>query len=165
MKLWVLTLTLLAISARPTGAIATGMQDQPPAACRVSDAVNANPVGTFSDLPAPIPTGPWYINPERTVWARTGGAGTVLRSEGTRNQVLWIRPADAPLIVSGRRTDAAAPPMRNTFTAAVGEYGASELFFPTEGCWKITAETSNSRLTFVVWVATPAPPTPRVGRR
>jgi hypothetical protein len=164
MKWWMLALTMLSILVRSTDATADGVQE-PPSACQLTEAVAAaDPPAGIRDLAAPFPKGPWYINPERTVWARIGRAGTVLRSEGTRNQVLWIRPADVPLVVTGRRTDAAASPMRAAFTAAAGGYTSSEIFFPAAGCWEIAAVADANQLTFVVWVAPPLPPSEPVAR-
>ena len=66
-------------------------------------------------------------------WKNGVGLDNSLRSEGTRSQMIWIRPADVQLVVRGRRTDAAAPPMRATFTGAVGELRLFGDLFPNGG--------------------------------
>ena len=76
------------------------------------------------------------------------------------------------LIIEGRRLDASAPPLR----ARTAEYESSgfqpsTLFFPTAGCWEVTAKTGQASLTFVTSVvldrpqATPDTSTPNAALR
>jgi len=68
-------------------------------------------------------------------------------------KVGWFRPAGAPLEVSGRRIDGEAPPLTADVPASYPtRFQASGLYFPTEGCWEVTAKAEKSELTFVVWV-------------
>jgi len=66
------------------------------------------------------------------------------RGEGVRGK----------LKIHGRRLDAAAPPLRARIPDGYGETGfqATALIFPTEGCWEVTGEVGETRLTFVTRV-------------
>jgi hypothetical protein len=62
------------------------------------------------------------------------------------------------LTVKGKRLDSSAAPLQSD-DHANGGWKADDQFivtginFPTIGCWEITANYKNDRLTFVVWVA------------
>jgi len=62
------------------------------------------------------------------------------------------------LTVKGKRLDSSAAPLKSD-DHANGGWTADDQFiitginFPTIGCWEITANYQNDRLTFVVWVA------------
>ena len=65
----------------------------------------------------------------------------------------WDRAVRGRLRISGRRLDAAAPPLH----ALMSDYGPigfqpSSLVFPTEGCWEITGRVAGRSLTFVTRV-------------
>ena len=67
----------------------------------------------------------------------------------------WWRGSSArgPLAIEGRRLDADAPPLRAHLPAGYGDaFQASALFFPTEGCWRVTGASGGATLTFVVIV-------------
>ena len=66
------------------------------------------------------------------------------RGEGVRGK----------LKIHGRRLDAAAPPLRARIPDGYGETGfqATALIFPMEGCWEVTGEVGETRLTFVTRV-------------
>ena len=112
-------------------------QQSPASTCQVTETVDtAAPPATLRELP--FPHGPWFINPERTVWAGIGWQpASVLRSEGAVNKVLWIRPEGVPLLLTGRRLDASSPAMRAAVGATRGQYVLSDLYFPTAGCWEV----------------------------
>ncbi len=70
-------------------------------------------------------------------------------------KVGWWRGVPGNLVVSGRRLDRSAPPLR----AGVpnGSYGnegfiPSALTFPTVGCWRVIGKQGGASLTFVVKV-------------
>jgi hypothetical protein len=75
-----------------------------------------------------------------------------------RDGYSWTKEPEPNLTVSGRRLDAAAPPLHadKATNAYSGESGSAMLVgvdFPTLGCWEITGQYADAKLTFVVWVA------------
>jgi len=58
------------------------------------------------------------------------------------------------LKIRGRRLDAPAPPLRADIPNGYGDTGfqATALIFPTEGCWEVTGEVADTRVTFVTRV-------------
>ncbi|MFX3824768.1 hypothetical protein ACJBTM_10570, partial [Streptococcus suis] len=77
--------------------------------------------------------GPWYINADRTIWASVPRAGWSAGGD----KVMWIRPAGSDLVVSGRRLDGEAPPLRADIPCCYPTgFQASGLIFPTGGCWE-----------------------------
>lgn len=60
------------------------------------------------------------------------------------------------LRIEGRRLDGPAPALRAAVPDGYyGDFQASALFFPTPGCWEITAKSDRSTLTFVMLVLAP----------
>ena len=99
----------------------------------------------------PFPLGPWYISADRTIWAGWDAASCV--SGGKGNKVLWIRPQGTQLKVTGRRLDADAPPLKVTIPCCYPTgFQATGLFFPTAGCWEVTAKAGSSELKYVTKV-------------
>jgi hypothetical protein len=66
----------------------------------------------------------------------------------------WYRVRSGQLSITGRRLDAAVPPLRADVPDGYGDSGfqASGVQFPTEGCWAITGHLGGSELTFVTFV-------------
>jgi hypothetical protein len=66
----------------------------------------------------------------------------------------WWRAANGRLAITGRRLDAAAPPLRADVPDGYGDTGfqATGVTFPTEGCWQVTGRAGGSTLTFVTLV-------------
>jgi len=66
----------------------------------------------------------------------------------------WYRAVEGELVVTGRRLDAASPPLRANIPGGYGTIGfqASELIFPAEGCWEVTGRVAKQTLTFVTLV-------------
>lgn len=66
----------------------------------------------------------------------------------------FIRGVTGPLIVEGHRLDADAEPLRADIPEGYGDSGfqVTGLFFPTTGCWEVTARVGDSSLTFVTEV-------------
>jgi hypothetical protein len=116
--------------------------------------------------PSADPVGPanWYINADRTIWAGpvpedgwpSGGklfsGSAVVKGQKT----YWVRPQSTQLVIGGRRLDASAPPVEThipcCYTTGFQIVG---LFFPTEGCWEVTAKSGDSELQFVTQVKRP----------
>ncbi len=66
----------------------------------------------------------------------------------------WYRIVSGTLAITGRRLDAAAPPLRASVPDGYGPQGfqASGVSFSTDGCWEISGSVGNSKLTFVTFV-------------
>ena len=66
----------------------------------------------------------------------------------------WWRGIKGELRISGNRLDAKAPPVRADISDAYGRSGfqPSAIFFPTDGCWKITGSVGDASLTFVTMI-------------
>lgn len=67
----------------------------------------------------------------------------------------WWRATSGKLRVTGRRLDAAAPPLSATIPDGYGDSGfqSSGVRFPTRGCWQVTGRVGDVSLTFVTAVA------------
>ena len=113
--------------------ITTSVFDEPP------DDPNADPFGS----------GPWFINEDRTIWV--SAHPWVPGPNG--NKVLWIRPAGTELTVTGRRLDGDAPPLNAEIPCCYPTgFQVTGLYFPTGGCWEVTATAGESKLQFVTMV-------------
>ncbi len=65
-------------------------------------------------------------------------------------KIAWVRGVHGHLMLTGRRLDRPAPPMRSR----VYEYQdigfqPTSLGFPSEGCWEVTGRVGPAKLTFV----------------
>lgn len=101
--------------------------------------------------------GPFGLWPEGTVVFRPGGAGFTTQDGSLGMKFSWTRSVPGSLSVSGRRLDAAAPPLRFEANAGYGDVGfqSSYLIFSSPGCWEVTAqvgERADSRLVFITKV-------------
>lgn len=66
----------------------------------------------------------------------------------------WWRGVRGDLRISGSRLDASGPSLRAHIPSGYDPTGfqASEVVFPTEGCWEVTATAGGGELTFVTLV-------------
>jgi len=66
----------------------------------------------------------------------------------------WWRIVPGTLMITGRRLDAPAPPLRASVPDGYGPHGfqASGVYFSTEGCWEVSGTVGSSKLTFVTFV-------------
>ena len=83
--------------------------------------------------------GAWAIvNHDGSIWAKLG----------------WWRGVPGRLVISGRRLDASAPPLRADVPDGYGSQGfqATGLIFPSVGCWRVVGKVGRASLTFVVRV-------------
>jgi hypothetical protein len=78
------------------------------------------------------------VNPDGSIWVKLG----------------WWRGVPGRLVISGRRLDASAPPLRADVPDGYGTLGfqATGLTFPTLGCWRVVGRIGRAHLTFVVRV-------------
>jgi len=67
------------------------------------------------------------------------------------NKVLWVRPRGTNLKVAGRRLDGDdAEELRVDIPCCYPTgFQASRVYFPTSGCWEVTAMAGDSELRFV----------------
>jgi hypothetical protein len=71
---------------------------------------------------------------------------------------VWNKETQPSLIVTGKRLDAQAPPLKASRAngAYADDMGSAMMMgvdFPMLGCWEITGHYKNTELTFIVWVA------------
>jgi hypothetical protein len=100
--------------------------------------------------------GHYFVNEDLSIWA---SASWAVEKEFEMNvaeewiKVGWFRPAGAELVVTGQRLDGEAPPLEfNASCCYPTRFQASGLYFPTEGCWEVTARSAESELSFIVRV-------------
>ena len=97
----------------------------------------------------PFGSGPWFVNADKTIWARPGPEYWTAGESG--NKVIWIRPAGTKLEVSGHRLDADAPELEVWIPDGyLTGFQVTGMTFPTPGCWEVTATAGESELKFVV---------------
>jgi hypothetical protein len=132
--------------------------------------VVANPSLAYTpapDCPVTIPgsTGPPGVSAgalfgsqssygNQDLWVGAMGPGGVIVSGPTGVKLGWWRFAEGRLVITGRRLDGTAPPLRSSVPDGYGSSGfqASGVEFPTGGCWEITGAVGGGRLTFVTYV-------------
>jgi hypothetical protein len=136
--------------------LAPGVQSQ--SNCPVTPLVPDYPTG------GPRVEHAWYANKDRTIWATFWGWDFVGHGpkeayprEGyiATRKVLWYKPSDSPLTVTGRRLDGAAPPVLYDISRdsrPTGPMQPSRVDFPTAGCWELDAKAGSSKLRIVVQV-------------
>lgn len=112
----------------------------------------------------PVRRANWYINADRTIWAGPlpeggwppGGRLYSGRAVVKGQKTYWVRPQGTELAISGRRLDASAPPVEAHIPCCYRTgFQIVGLFFPTEGCWEVTAKAGDSELRFITQVRQP----------
>lgn len=88
-----------------------------------------------------------YLWENGTVVFAPGGSGFVLSDGSLSMKFAWERGVRGRLRISGRRTDAPAPPLRAHIPSGYGDIGfqASAIIFPVPGCWEVTSTAKKSR--------------------
>jgi hypothetical protein len=108
----------------------------------------------------------WYINADRTIWAGpvpAGGwpSGGTLSSGGgivKGQKTYWVRPAGQQLVIAGHRIDGPAPALEAHVPCCYPTgFQIVALFFPTDGCWEVSANAGDRELTFVTQVKSSHP--------
>lgn len=169
-----MALRLLLASLVFASALCVGQQPTSPA---VPDTCPITKAGERPFVPPrPYPT----KTPQGTFWFGTDRLWTPLREDGTWKGLGHYTPDDptfrqklfywrqgynwkaAPrphLTVTGRRLDAPAPPLimpdpaSNAHSDEWKSFMVVVINLPTLGCWEITGNYENDKLTFIVWVA------------
>ena len=149
LKLFLLLLLLTAcMNSQPTENISAN-------SCPVTEPVWIKPPkdSAIPDAPA---FGYYFTNEDRSILASAWWIGREdyqlhVTEEGIK--LGWFRPAGAPLRINGQRLDEKAPPLQADIPGTYPtQFQATGIYFPTEGCWEITAEAEDRALTFVIWV-------------
>jgi hypothetical protein len=106
-----------------------------------------------------LSVGPFGLWPDGTIVFKPGGAGFQTKDGGLGMKFGWTRGISGKLIVTGRRIDADAPPLRfetnQTNDAHSRGFIASYLVFSSPGCWEVSAQIDgrvDSKITFVTRV-------------
>jgi hypothetical protein len=84
-----------------------------------------------------------------------GGSRATVEDDGSIHAKLgWWRGVPGKLRITGRRLDAAAPPLDAHIPAGYASRGfqPTGLVFPTVGCWRVVGQVGDARLTFIVKV-------------
>ena len=141
----------------------------PPATCPIT-----LPAGVAFIPPSPYPATP-PANYSDQFWYGTAGLWTLLRVDGTwtnlpldnsgySQKLFWWRAGysssaepNPKLTVTGKRLDSSAAPLTASRASnAMSDLGQSMdigILIPTPGCWEITGQYNDHKLSFVVWVA------------
>jgi hypothetical protein len=120
--------------------------------CPITQSIEAlpgwSPKGTYFGRPS----GPWYVNADRTIWV-----ASLKWKRWTPEKTPWLRPAGVPLEVTGRRLDGDAPPLQVHIYAIPysSRFQSSIIRFPSEGCWEVTAKAGTSELRFITKIPLP----------
>jgi len=121
--------------------------------CAVTEPAWLKPAedAALNDPPA---FGYYYVNEDQSIWASAyADKDHPLHAGKDGNKMGWFRSAGAALAVAGRRLDGDAPPLEADFPCCYPtRFQASGLYFPTAGCWEVTAQAADSKLIFTVWV-------------
>ncbi len=83
-----------------------------------------------------------------------GGSYATIGRDGTiSTKIGWWREGAGRLVITGRRLDARAPPLRSHVPSGYGPgFQPAGLLFPTVGCWRVVGRVGPARLAFVVKV-------------
>jgi len=130
-----------------TIALPGGISAAPVSACSESPVIREQPPGDpHADA---FGYGPWHISADRKIWV-----GTKFQAGEAGNKVIWIRPAGTKLLIKGRRVDAAGAPLRVGIPAEYPwSFQVTGLYFPSAGCWEVTARAGQSELSFMTEVS------------
>ncbi|MCB0197587.1 MAG: hypothetical protein KDJ65_36925 [Anaerolineae bacterium] len=133
-----------------------GCQPDEQSLCPVTKPILAKPPADAAVGGTPT-EGYYYINQDRSIWASawwTGQEEIYLRAGEEGNKVGWFRPDGAELKIDGQRIDAESDPLDTHVPCCYPtKFQSTGLYFPTAGCWEITAKAADSEIMFLVWVA------------
>ena len=138
-------------------------RDMPPANCHVTLPSDGVYEPTFPGFGLPGPDHFYFGTDKLWTWLPTSGTWRGPYPGGERDFVYsdklpWNRTPAAvrvgPLTVTGRRLDGSAPSFIETNEFFGYNRGGiiGGISIPVYGCWEITAQYDDQRLTFTVWV-------------
>jgi hypothetical protein len=83
-----------------------------------------------------------------------GGTRATINDDGSIDAKFgWWRAGSGKIRITGRRLDAAAPPLRAFVPDGYGAgFQATGITFPTTGCWRVTGRYGRASLTFTMLV-------------
>lgn len=135
------------VSAAPASEAASNFSTDTPVCAATSPVMDQPPDDPNADSFGPSL---WHINADRTLWVAMPTSG-VWHTGGEK--VGWIRPAGTELQVSGQRLDGTSPPLRVEQPCCYPTgFQVNGLYFPTAGCWEVTAQADSHTLRFVIEV-------------
>jgi hypothetical protein len=156
--------------AKPSGTASPAMATDPPASCPVTQPPNPPfvPPSPYPSTPPPLYRGQFWYGTEG-LWTMPPADGTwrgLAGEDGSYGQKTfwwrqgysWKADPEPELKVTGRRLDAQAPALEasaatNGFRDDIGSFMLVGVDFPTPGCWEITGQVAEAKLSFVVSVA------------
>lgn len=93
----------------------------------------------------------YFINDDRTMWAGWTPESWTASPDG--NKTVWIRPLGTDLQISGHRLDGDSAPVKADIPCCYPTgFQIVGLYFPTPGCWQVTATSGPSHLEFTLQV-------------
>ena len=94
------------------------------------------------------------LSPDGTIVFKPSGAGYVYPDGSVGMKIAWYRGNGlrGKITIHGKRVDAAAPPLRSRIGNSEAGFEASQVIFPTEGCWQVTGKVADASVTFVTRV-------------
>lgn len=123
--------------------------------CPITEPVWVKPPADSAVLNEPA-YGYYYVNEDSSIWASAWWMEQEeyhLRAGEDGNKVGWFRPAGATLEIIGHHLDGDARSLEAEACCCYStRFQASGLYFPTEGCWEVTAKAEDRKLSFIVWV-------------
>lgn len=149
-------ITFFSLSVLISCITASPAESPSPSACPLTEPTWAKPPEDSAVLDTPA-YAYYFLNEDRSIWASAGWARdagyTTFRPGEAGVKVGWFRPAGAELVITGRRLDGEAPPLEAKAACCYPtRFQASALYFPTAGCWEVTARAAESVLSFIVWI-------------
>jgi hypothetical protein len=144
------------VAALETSAQSQTTRGSCPASQVTRDSAPADPNADSGGGPAN-----WYVNSDRTIWAGPvpeGGwpsGGTLFSGDGMvkGQKTYWVRPQGKQLAITGRRIDTNGPPVEAHIPCCYPTgFQIVALYFPTQGCWEVSAKAGDNELRFVTEV-------------
>ena len=155
----------VAVGIQPTDT--ANITENPPNTCPVTKPPDPAFIPPESFPTNPPGTDSWYGGDAFWTTVTQNGVWYALphNTEGYTQKVFWwsngysfTKEPEPNLTVTGQRLDGNAPALHvsKASNAEAGDIGSAMLVgvdIPTLGCWEITGEYKDAKLSFVVWVA------------